>query len=297
MMRKFRSRLLILFSSLAAGTLLVSLLAVTIATDNQSERTIERELQVSERVFDELLDVRGQQLFQAAQVLTDDFGFREAVASGDEATIISALINHGERIGTDLMVLQTPSGAEIAATHPLQSLPPLAQLTATQRVGLLRIEARIYQLVTVPVMAPDLIAWATFGFAIDDALARLLRQLTNADITFMDFAERTVFASSLTPPQQQRLKASELSEQGFERWLASEQFAARRITLQQHRLGYHEPANQLLIVLSSDRTVVTAEFTLLQKQYIGIGLATLLVAVLLAGITARKINQPLVRLT
>ncbi|PTB85681.1 hypothetical protein C9940_05250 [Pseudidiomarina aestuarii] len=125
MIKTFRGRLIVLFATLAGGALIISLVAVWLATNNQSDRTVNRELEVSERVFGELMAVRGEQLLQAAEVLTNDFGFREAVASGDEDTIISALVNHGQRINTDLMVLQSPSGAEIAATHDLELLPPL----------------------------------------------------------------------------------------------------------------------------------------------------------------------------
>src|SRR5690606_9520074 len=111
-------------------------------------------LEVSERVFAELMDVRAQQLQQAAEVLTTDFGFREAIASGDENTIISALINHGERIGTDLIVLQSPSGEEIAATHTSQLLPSIKNLTAGQSAAqLVFVENEIFQIVTVPVRA------------------------------------------------------------------------------------------------------------------------------------------------
>lgn len=298
MIKSFRTRLFLLFTGLAGGSLVIALVAVSLATNSQSERTIARELEVSERVLEELLDVRGNQLLQAAQVLSDDFGFREAVSSGDEQTIISALVNHGERIGTDLMVLQTPAGEEIAATHALNSLPPLEALVQVSNAsGLLRIDARIYQLVTVPVKAPDLIAWATFGFAIDDDLAQLLQQLTEADITFMDFNQRAIFASSLSAEQQTRLRASELTLAGFERWLAAEHLAARQVSLQQHRLGYVTSANELSIIVSTDRDAATAEFRLLRQQFVGIGAAMLLMALVLAGITARKINQPLARLS
>lgn len=298
MIKSFRTRLFVLFAGLAGGALIVSLVAVSLATNSQSERTITRELEVSERVLEELLDVRGNQLLQAAQVLSDDFGFREAVSSNDEQTIISALVNHGERIGTDLMVLQTPTAEEIAATHALESLPSLETLVQMSGAsGLLRIDERIYQLVTVPVRAPDLIAWATFGFVVDDDLTQLLQQLTKADITFMDFNQRVVFASSLSAEQQQRLRASELTLPGFERWLNEEHLAARQVSLQQHRLGYLTAANALSIIVSTDRDAATAEFRLLRQQFVGIGAAMLLMALVLAGVTARKINQPLARLS
>ena len=81
MITRFRTRLVLILAGLVAGALLVALAAVWVATENQLGRSIERELSVSERVFRELLDSRSAQLLQAAEVLTDDFGFKRAVAS------------------------------------------------------------------------------------------------------------------------------------------------------------------------------------------------------------------------
>lgn len=296
MVNSFRSRLLLLFASLAGGVLLISLIAVWLATSNQSERTIERELEVSERVLGELLRARSAQLLQAAEVLTNDFGFREAVASGDEETIVSALVNHGERIGTDLMVLQSPAGEPIAATHDLTLLPAGDELVAMDKsAGLVLIDDAIYQLVTVPVNAPNLIAWATLGFAVDDELAALMQQLTNANISFIDVQRAEVFASSLPITEQQALRALPGNRNALTEWLAEQEMAAHLVSLQDSDLAFSTD-NDLYILLTTDRAAAAAEFLLLRRQYIGIGVVTLVVALLLAGITARRINQPLARL-
>ncbi len=297
MVKSFRSRLLLMFASLAGGVLLISLIAVWLATSNQSERTIERELEVSERVLGELLAARSAQLLQAAEVLTNDFGFREAVASGDEQTIISALINHGERIGTDLMVLQSPAGEQIAATHELTLLPPQNELIGMDKsAGLVLVDDAIYQLVTVPVNAPNLIAWATLGFAVDNELAALMQQLTNANISFIDMQHAQVFASSLPAEKQAAIRALPGTLNALTEWLAEQDMAAHLVSLQESNLAFSTD-DDLYILLTTDRAAAAAEFLLLRRQYIGIGLGTLLVALLLAGVTARRINQPLARLS
>lgn len=297
MVKSFRSRLLLMFASLAGGVLMISLIAVWLATSNQSERTIERELEVSERVLGELLAARSAQLLQAAEVLTNDFGFREAVASGDEQTIISALINHGERIGTDLMVLQSPAGEQIAATHELMLLPPQNELVGMDKsAGLVLVDDAIYQLVTVPVNAPNLIAWATLGFAVDNELAALMQQLTNANISFIDMQHAQVFASSLPAEKQAAIRALPGTLNALTEWLAEQDMAAHLVNLQESNLAFSTD-DDLYILLTTDRAAAAAEFLLLRRQYIGIGLGTLLVALLLAGVTARRINQPLARLS
>lgn len=292
--KSFRSRLLLVFTALASAVLLFALIAIWLATSQQSERTLERELEVSERVFAELVDVRAQQLQQAAEVLTTDFGFREAIASSDENTIISALVNHGQRIGTDLIVVQSPQGNEIAATHSPQLLPPLSTLTnAPVKAQFVTINEEIFQIVTVPVRAPNLIAWATLGFAVDDDFAVLMRQLTHADITFLNQLTGTIYATSLDS-EQREMMAENVST--LQQSLAANDIAAHVSQYNQDSADINTEAN-LMIVFSTDKLEATQEFLTLQSQYIGIALATLIFAGLLATVTARKISQPITALT
>lgn len=280
MLTSFRTRLLLLFVGIAGGVLIATLIAVTVATQNQAERTVERELAVSERVLGELLSIRGEQLLQAAQVLAGDFGFREAVASGDEATLISAMVNHGERIGTQLMALYRPDGTELAATHDLAQVRSGADLS-----GIRQVDDELFQLVTVPVRAPDIIAYATLGFLVDDALAQSLKQLTNADITFFAGDRQQIFASSLPLSQQQELLAG-VQPDAVKEWLAQTEMA-----------GHLSTVNSVNLLVSTSRMEATQEYRTLRTQYFGFGLASLLVALLLAMATARQFNKPLVRLT
>lgn len=276
----FRSRLLLLFISLAGGVLLATLIAVTFATEKQAELTVERELAVSERVLGELLKRRGEQLEQAAQVLADDFGFREAVASGDQATLVSAMVNHGDRIGTQLMALYSVDGEELASTHVL---PTGTDFSALRGVRL--IDGELFQLVTVPVRAPDVIAYATLGFIIDDQLADALKQLTNTDLTFFDSQGQRVLASSLKQPLQQELLAAAAQEK-LPAWLEQQELA-----------GHLSTFNAIELLVSTSRLDATQAFQNLRTQYLGFGFATLLVALVLAIVTARYFNQPLARLT
>ncbi len=53
-------------------------------------------------MFDRVWTLRANQLQGGASLLSRDFGFREAVASRDEATIGSALENLRVRLGIDM---------------------------------------------------------------------------------------------------------------------------------------------------------------------------------------------------
>ena len=149
---------LILLLLVVIGALYFAVQAATTA----SIRTQAREqLEVGTGVFGQLLDVHARQLRDAVQVLTADFGFREAVASGDEATIRSALFNHGARINAGLVMMFDMDGKLTAST-----LAPLSVARAEQINGqlsqhgqslLMPVDGRIYLLVQATVNAPCLL--------------------------------------------------------------------------------------------------------------------------------------------
>src|SRR5262245_13648298 len=87
----------------ASVLLLVDRVGVNLA----HERNVE-ELRVSERLFLRLLDQNRQRLLQAADIVSRDFAFRQAIGTGDDATISSVLNNHGTRIQADVMMLVSP---------------------------------------------------------------------------------------------------------------------------------------------------------------------------------------------
>ena len=63
-----------------------------------ASREVEGQLQSSGAVYDRLWQQRAHELQNAAQLLARDFGFRAAVATGDHATMQSALTNAAARL-------------------------------------------------------------------------------------------------------------------------------------------------------------------------------------------------------
>src|SRR6185295_15756336 len=119
-----------------------------------------------------------------------------AVATLDLPTIQSVLLNHGSRIRADKMALISLERKLIADTaEPRASGRPFPfprLLDAAERegsgTGIIVQGGRAYQVAIVPVLAPTPIAWALFGFVMDDALAKDLRNLAALEVTF--FARR-----------------------------------------------------------------------------------------------------------
>src|SRR5690606_7687007 len=135
----------------------------------------------------------GEQLLETALVLADDFGFRAAVASGDPATMASALRNHAGRIGADGAVLLGPDGRWLAGLDGASPAwrddvlaPALAQAEADGfSLAVLPVDGGLYQVALIPVMAPQRIGWVGIGSAFDDAYASDFRVLTGLDASFV----------------------------------------------------------------------------------------------------------------
>jgi len=191
--RSLSTRLAIVFALLftivqASVLLLVDGFSAGIAHDRNAE-----ELQVGERVFLRLLDQNQQRLLQAAEVLSKDFAFRQAIATGDSPTIPSVLHNHGARVQASVMMLVSPDNILLAdSLHPgagRRPFPRPALIRWAQQRGrasaLLMFDNRLYQVVVVPVLTPDPIAWVAMGFLIDASFLNDLRALTSLHVSFL----------------------------------------------------------------------------------------------------------------
>src|SRR4249919_1077970 len=102
MFRRLRTKLTVLYAGLFGLSLILVSVTVYAGVSKTAERTVRGELEASGTVFDRIWAMRAQQLEDGAALLSRDFGFREAVASKDAATISSALTNLQSRLGVDL---------------------------------------------------------------------------------------------------------------------------------------------------------------------------------------------------
>jgi diguanylate cyclase (GGDEF)-like protein len=185
--------MIVLFAGLFAVTLAVLFVLVTRLCFDIARQQTRAELETTERVFYRLLVQREQRLIQAANVLTADFGFLQAVTSNDHDTLLSALENHGRRINADLMTLIGLDRRILADTlHPAsppQQSPFLQLIVRAERdgtaSGIVHVDRALYQVVVVPVMAPEPKGWVALGFVIDDHVVKDLQALAAVDVTFV----------------------------------------------------------------------------------------------------------------
>jgi diguanylate cyclase (GGDEF)-like protein len=204
-----RSRILVLVLGLVTLVLTAMITAIAVKGRAEVERQVGIQLRTAADTAREALKFRGSRLASAVDVLTTDFGFREAVSSGDAPTLLSAVENQRARIDADLLIVLTPDGQPLAST-----LGTLSVQTENDLKGLIAsdadaeilqlyrlIDGRPYQLVLAPVLAPQPIGWAAMGFALDDGVATDMSRLLGVDVSFVagEDPESPYIATSFGP--------------------------------------------------------------------------------------------------
>ena len=206
---RLQDRIVGFFVVLLLAVQLVSFLFIRYAIERTAQGTMRDELRVGARVFTRLLEQNSRQLADATSVLTYDFGFREAIATRDRATILSTLRNHAARIKANGMAVIGLDGRVVADTiqEGMAGKPyPFPDLVARaadlgRTSGVRVVDGKAYQIIVVPVLAPLPIAWVSISFVIDDATARDLQRITTSDISFVQMAGGAphILATTLPP--------------------------------------------------------------------------------------------------
>lgn len=196
--KHIRSRIAFTFLTVVVVIQLAGLIPLKYALVKHANKLAEEQINVGERVFVSLLQHNTQSLKQATQVLAADFAFREAVATNDAETIESALESYQGRIRAQIafyisndenLVVGTSDAKAILSS--MDAREDSRQAIVQSRTGTLKfdiVDGKPYQLITVPVKAPETIGWIVMGFAVDNHLASQIKQLTHLDVTFVQKA-------------------------------------------------------------------------------------------------------------
>ena len=183
MFRRLRTKLTVLYAGLFGLSLVLVSAAVYAAVSSNVGKGVRSELEASSTVFDRIWALRAQQLEDGADLLSRDFGFREAVASRDAATITSALANLQGRLGADRAYLVDLTGSVIssdgrplapAAGKVLQSLDG-----EENAAGVMTMDGIPYQAISAPIMSPTLTGWVVFASKLDRKEMSSLERLSS----------------------------------------------------------------------------------------------------------------------
>ena len=182
----FRRRLaLFLILTLAIVQVLTAVLGYAFLRDGLVKKG-EREMVAESAVFTRQLDLLSERMSAGVQILSLDYALRQAIAQNDYQTQLSALRNHGNRIGATRMVLVNLDGtvaADTGATHPQRTPFPylnLLQIAADggQAKALATLGDQVYWIVIAPVRAPVPIAFIAACIPVDGKLLGKLRDIS-----------------------------------------------------------------------------------------------------------------------
>jgi diguanylate cyclase (GGDEF)-like protein len=303
--RRFQSRVLLLL----VGLLVLANLGVSVAARQANRRNaraqIAQELETAGRLFHRVLQDRSQQLVDMGRVLSADFGLRAAYASGDSATVLSALDNHRNRVGADLLMVISlegrtsvstmaalPAGSAFPFPEVLEDAARQGQASSFRTVG-----GRAYQLVMVPLLAPRPIAWLCMGFLIDDRLAQDIQAVASVDVSFLRSGERdhTTVAGSTLPPALRGILAERVGIQGVGEH-------GRRVDLAGQEYGTlvvpfaAADRTELVAVLQRSVEVALAPARRLEVTLLGIFGGALLLSVVAGLWVSRSLSRPVLLL-
>lgn len=289
---KLLSILLALVLVLVLAIYLATRVVIRGAVTDQAYQDLER----GGELFSQLMQERAGQLAQSVGVLVDDFGFKEAVATSDGATIVSALNNHRQRVGADMALVVEPSGELLASSQAIdaESFALLSRALAGHqgmsepRYAPIVLDGHLYQFVFAPVRAPLTVAIAGVGFKVDESLAQHLQRLTDLDVSFWRQHEGQVsyLAGTLATADDRSL--AQLPDHWRpdqpNTWLADE-------TLNNSVIVAREPQH-VVAVLQVPLEKAMQPFAALNTQLLTIAFSFLLAAGLLALLMARSVTRP-----
>lgn len=303
-MRPFRSlsaRLTVQFALLFTAAMLAVSAGLSSFIADAASRQVESQLQSSGAVYDRLWQQRAQELQNAAQLLAHDFGFRAAVASGDQPTIQSALSNAAARLRVRSAFIVTVDGK-------VSSIDPAIPGTGTEGlwnslddghlIGVTVLGGRPRQLVAAPIMAPTLIGWVVFTSDLDSKELRGLERLSaiplQAAVIVDDHDGWAEASGSLSGLDQRDIPVIE----GHLKRAAAFEMKVRdqRSIALAKPLPTFSQGDRAILLLAYPKAEAMADA---RKLQIGLGLMTLLGLVLVAFATwkaAARITQPLARL-
>ena len=272
----------------------ISYLATRVVINKAVTQNARAELLSGGELFTRIMQNNVAQLALSVKVLTEDFGFKDAVATNDEKTIASALINHSARVKADIGILITSDGKLIASDQAFglqiadefNGLKAQAQLRG-QAYDIIIVDGRAYQFVMFSVKAPVVIGLAAMGFEIKQEFSADLQRLTGLEVSFVIHDGKQFHYLSGTQEEKSRLdllQQMQTENKQGEVFIYDELISLAVPAARQN--------NHLLAVLQVPLSQVLAPFSRLNVQLFLLALVFSILAGIAALFLARSVTHP-----
>jgi diguanylate cyclase (GGDEF)-like protein len=272
----------------------ISYLTTHLVINKAVTQNARAELLSGGELFTRIMQKNVEQLALSVKVLTEDFGFKDAVATNDEKTIASALINHSARVKADIGILITSDGKLIASDQDFglqiidefNNLKEQAQVRG-QAYDIIIVDGRAYQFVMFSVKAPVVIGLAAMGFEIKQDFSVDLQRLTGLEVSFVIHDGKQY--QYLSGTQEEKSRADLLHQMQTEN-------KQGEVFVYDELISLAVPAarqnNHLLAVLQVPLSQVLAPFSRLNIQLFLLALVFSVLAGIAALFLARSVTHP-----
>ncbi|WP_097134924.1 MULTISPECIES: bifunctional diguanylate cyclase/phosphodiesterase [unclassified Pseudomonas] len=278
--------------------------AVKAATNHAVENQAQVQLQTGTRVFERLLELRGRRLRYGVDWLVVDSQFREAVISGDSRAILEALRQHGTGTrGSELFVLGA-EGTVIASTlgaiaereHFPYDRALRTALRQNKSMLIVALKGQPYLLVQGQVLTPMHMNRVVMAFRMDDLFASELRSMSNLEVSFLTLQDGR--AGELFSTQPDIFWATIITTLRNASWRARPQLSdahGKRFLNQALQLANTDDPDdpKVLALLQSPLDHALQAFAPLDREFLVIALAALVVSLAGALFMARRVSRPL----
>ncbi|MGH8449469.1 putative bifunctional diguanylate cyclase/phosphodiesterase [Pseudomonas sp.] len=298
------------FQTRIAGVLALLLLvvvaatyfAVKAATTRAVENQAEVQLETGRQVFERLLDLRGRRLQYGLDWLTVDGPFKQAVVDGGTEPILTVLRRHGTGISSSEVFVLGLDGQVMVSTLPLlsrgQLFPYDDVLRQARRSGqqmlIVAMDGQPYLLVQDEVLYPQPIARVVMGFPMDTKFANELRSMSNLEVSFLSVQNGQVGDLFTTQPYEHQASIIDsLRDVQLNPEAQFSVFYGQRVLSQVLSLANTGDGDQVRVLLQSPLDHALESFAPLDRQFLGIALAVLLVSLAAALLMARRVSRPL----
>ena len=305
---RLRTKIFLAFSTLILVLFLLTLGLTQLMVGRLVQNALTDELVVTGDVFRGLIAERGERLLIDTRLLAGDFALKQAIVASeyDPETLASVARNYQQRIGVDLFLITDEEGVLLADSFGTQSsgreidaMPPLAEAIDTEEAAsaLAELNGSLFQLVAIPLLAPDAIGFLVLGSGIDNATAEQLQEDTGSQISFL--TQERLFASSWPKAGQRQLFSAQSGSQAIPQVLQNPAKEPFVLTLGGERfLSLLVPMTAqlplpLYTLVQSSYDAALAPLSALRWRIAGIGLVAVVGALLLGSGLAGGITSPI----
>lgn len=299
--------MLVLFLGLFAIVQVAVYAIVNTAATNNARDQIDAALVTTAGSFKKVLEERTSSLLVAARLLSGDFAFKKAYATGEYKTILSALNNHRHRIGADQMSLVSLDEEVIADTLRSESRnhkirhPGLIEMAEENEYGeasqVIIVDNKPVQMVVVPLLTPTPDAWICIGFTIDNQLARGLKEISSSEISFATNTKKQGWSTLATTLDKSRIGnlKKNLQQQAWKPnvstvfSLADEQFVSLVVPLQ-------GSAGKVVAVLQRSLDIALVPARRLSLALASLFFVGLALSAFAATVIAHRVTRPVLAL-